>query len=302
MLKKSQSRRGGNQQRHGKKLNPYSTTGLDKFESVYAELSAKREYIAHKTGAPEAMVRFIYSEKGWVPVVLANRGREIGTKNSGGDAARDSIVVPAENNNNETGGELRKKNEGNGSVSESQIISISVVDERCHSLVIPWSRFLKKKAFGILSVMAMWVKLIVNRSSFLAALFRNPNPSEKVIVEQEHGSRKNPLPSAISVSELTSPLRADGNLTDFWATTSPRAANPRNIYQSKAKQYRRAVSMDNQPTRPERSDCFCRPAKDYEANVGATFMIITLLFFALYGPFCAIFFICASIFLFKMKR
>jgi hypothetical protein len=66
-------------QRHGR-LNPYSTTGLDKFESIYVELSAKREYIAQKTGAPEAMVRFVSSKKGWIPVVLGPEIRRSGGK------------------------------------------------------------------------------------------------------------------------------------------------------------------------------------------------------------------------------
>jgi len=124
-------------QRHGKRLNPYSTIGLDKFESVHAELSAKREYIAHETGAPEAMVRFVSSKKGWIPVVLGDRGREIRRKNSGGDPAGVSIVGPSENNNDETGGELRK-DEGNDIIGESESISISVLDERNqhgHSMV-----------------------------------------------------------------------------------------------------------------------------------------------------------------------
>ncbi|GLJ29175.1 hypothetical protein SUGI_0575230 [Cryptomeria japonica] len=66
MMKKKKKRH------HEKKscFNPYSTFGLDKFTSLSAELSAKREYVSRKTGIPEAKVRFAYTSKGLVPVVL----------------------------------------------------------------------------------------------------------------------------------------------------------------------------------------------------------------------------------------
>ena len=63
------------QLRHGKRSNPYSTSGLDKFEDVYAELSARREYVAKNIGAPEALVKFAYSKNGWVPVVVRAKRR-----------------------------------------------------------------------------------------------------------------------------------------------------------------------------------------------------------------------------------
>jgi hypothetical protein len=70
--------------------------------------------------------------------------------------------------------------------------------------------------------------------------------------------------------------------------------------QSKAKKYRRDVSMDNRPTRLERSDSFYRSSMAYDDNVGENVMIITLLFFIFYGPFCAISFTCACFYLIKM--
>jgi hypothetical protein len=138
----------------------------------------------------------------------------------------------------------------------------------------------------------MWVKFIVSWASFLAALYRNPNnTAQEVIAEQEDGSRRGPPPSALTMSAPTSSLRAHGNPTDFWATVSPNAVRPKNINpehkhnQSKAKKYRRVVSMDNRPTRPERSDRFYRSSMAYDDNVGENVMIITLLFFIFYGPF-----------------
>jgi hypothetical protein len=86
-------------QRHGKRSNPYSTRGLDEFESVYAELSAKREYIASKFGVSEAMVRFMFSKKEWIPVVLRARDQGTRKKNSGEDAAGVSILGPVDKSN-----------------------------------------------------------------------------------------------------------------------------------------------------------------------------------------------------------
>lgn len=294
-------------QRHGKRLNPYSTTGLDKFESIYAELSAKREYIAQKTGAPEAMVRFVSSKKGWIPVVLGARDQEMRKKTSGGDADGVSIVVPAENNNGKTGVEL-SKDEGNDITVERENISISVLDERRHSLVMQWSRFLQNTTLGFLGVSAMLVKFIVCGASCLAVLFGNPNPSQEAIAEQQDGNRRIPRAPGLTVSAPASPLGAHGDPTDFLATASPRAAKPQNIdsehkhHQSKVEKYRRAVSMDNRPTRLARSDSFFRPAMAYDANLGATVMILTLLCFVFYGRFCAIFFTCACLYLFTMFR
>jgi hypothetical protein len=112
----------------------------------------------------------------------------------GGDLVGFSIVGPSENYNDETGGKLRK-DEGNDIIGESESISISVLDERNHSMVIPWYRLLKKTAFGVLGVSAMWVKFIVSWASFLAALYRNPNnTTQEVIAEQEDDSRRGPSP------------------------------------------------------------------------------------------------------------
>jgi hypothetical protein len=104
-------------QRHGKGSNPYSTTGLDKFENVYAELSARREYILKNTGAPEALVRFTYWNNRWVPVVVKPR-EGIWKQNSGGGAAGISILGPVENNNSE-------KHRGLGRKDEFSIITAS---------------------------------------------------------------------------------------------------------------------------------------------------------------------------------
>lgn len=88
-------------QKHGKRPNPYSTIGLDKFESVCAELSAKREYIAKEIGTPEALVRFVDSKNGWIPVVV-RPGEVIQKKNSTEGAAGVSILGPVEMSNDVT--------------------------------------------------------------------------------------------------------------------------------------------------------------------------------------------------------
>jgi hypothetical protein len=146
-----------------------------------------------------------------------------------GDPVGFSIVGPSENYNDETNGELRK-DERNDIIGEYESISISVLDERNHSMVIPWSRLLKKMALGVLGVSAMWVKFIVSWASFLAVLYKNPNnTTQEEIAEQENDSRRGPPPSALTMSAPTSSLRAHGNPTDFWATVSPNVVKPKNI-------------------------------------------------------------------------
>lgn len=88
-------------QKREKRQNPYSTRGLDKFESVRSELSSRRQYIAKKTGVPEAMIRFVDSKNGWIPFVVGARD-EMGKKNSGEVAGRVSIL-----------GHVKKSNEVN---------------------------------------------------------------------------------------------------------------------------------------------------------------------------------------------
>lgn len=151
------SPRSGCRQRHGKKSNPYSTRGLDKFESVYAELSARREYFAKKTGVPENLVRFAYSKNGWTPVVV-RAGDGIEKKNGGENAAGVSIPRPVVKKNGEKDGESRREYEANETNGNPESISISVFDDRSHSLVMPCSRFLKATAFGVLGLSAMWAR------------------------------------------------------------------------------------------------------------------------------------------------
>lgn len=276
-------------QRHGKKSNPFSSRGLEKFETVYAELSAKREYIAKKTGVPEDQVRFAYSKNGWTPVVMRTRDG-IGKKNSGEGAAGVSIPRPVEKNNGEKDGELRRKDEGHDSNGKSESISISVFDERSHSLVMPWSRFLKATAFGLFGLSAMWErrsgvpsaltmaaamtvggvmcmkKFILSVVSSFAALSRNPRNSKttqdgggvEAIAEQKDVDkviRRIPRADLLTVSAPCSPVRAHVQSTEFSAMASPRAVKMKDEHKhhhhnnSKAKKIRRIISMDNRPTR-----------------------------------------------------
>lgn len=243
--------------RHERRENPYSTSGLDKFESVYAELSARREYIAKKTGVPPALVRFSYSKNGWVPVVA--RAREvIGKKNGGVNATGVSILGSVEKNDRKEDWELRRKDAGNDTNGECQNISTSVVDERSHSLVMPWSRFFHTAAIGVLSSSAMWVRrlavtavaaitvvITVGRvmctkafclsgvSSF-ARFFRNPRNLESprngrgleaIAVEKEVDKfRRSTTKPGSTVRAPSSPLRAHGELNDFSSMASPRGA------------------------------------------------------------------------------
>lgn len=334
------SPRPRSRQRHGKRLNPYSTRGLEKFKSVYAELSARREYIAKKTGAPEALVKFAHSKNGWIPVVV--RAREgIWKKNGGVGAAGASILGPAVKNNGQKDGELRRKDTGNDFNGESASMSISVLNERSQSRVMPWSPILKITAFGVFGLSVIWVRrpavpaatamavvmaiggvmcmknFILRGVSYLATLFRNPGNPKACGVETitEHKdidkfSRRIPR-TGVTVSAPSSPARALVQQPLFSATNSPRAVKPkifnrerkRLYHQSKAKKFRRYVSMDNRPTRPARSDSFYRrtsPAMIYNARVDATAMIITLFCLVLYGRLCAIFFTCGCWYLLPM--
>lgn len=125
--------------KHGKKSNPYSTSGLDKFQSVCDELSTKRQYFANKVGVPEAMVRFVSSKKGWIPVAMGTRGFDPDgdtagvsilvpavNNNSDGDTAGVSILVPAVSNNSETGRELRENDERNNNIGGSKRKGLTV--------------------------------------------------------------------------------------------------------------------------------------------------------------------------------
>lgn len=278
--------------RHGRRENPYSTSGLDKFESVYAELSARREYIAKKTGVPPALVRFSYSKNGWVPVVA--RAREvIGKKNGGVNAAGVSILGSVEKNERKEDSELRRKDAGNDTNGESQNISTSVVDERSHSLVMPWSRFFHTAAFGVLSSSAMWVRRLavtavaattvivtvgrvmctkafsLSGVSLFATFFSNPRNLESsrngggveaIAVKKGVDKFSRNTKRGSTVSAPSSPLRPHGELTEFSSMASPRFVKPKIMdrqerhlhHQSNVNKSRRVVSMDNRPTRPTR--------------------------------------------------
>ncbi|GLJ29176.1 hypothetical protein SUGI_0575240 [Cryptomeria japonica] len=129
---------------HGKKMsssNPYSTIGLDKFASLNAELSAKREYVARKTGTPEAMVRFVYTSKGWAPVVV---------KNGHGGKDEEVLLLPP----NSRGKDSVRADEGcdNGDIASSSS-QMTVAGN------LPWwSEYLATTAFGVLTVSAIMVR------------------------------------------------------------------------------------------------------------------------------------------------
>lgn len=281
-------------QKHGKRPNPYSTLGRDRFESVYAELSTKREYIAKKTGAPEALVRFAYSNNEWIPI-LVRPGERFGNKNGGLDVAGASALGPLEKNNEDKDGELRRNYEGNDIHGRSKNISISRFDERNHRLLMSSSRFLKITTFGVLGLIAIWMrraaisaaaaiavlmavgnvmcikKFILTRVSYFATLFRNPrNPKtsqieggvEEIVelIDVPKVSRRKPV-LGLSVSTPNSLLRAHVQPIQFSSSASPRTAKQKKIvredmnHQSKSKKLRRVVSMGNQPTRSPRPQC-----------------------------------------------
>lgn len=305
------SLRSRSRKKHWKRSNPYSNRGLDTFQSVYAELSAKREYIAKKTGAPEDMVRFVSSNEGWIPIVLGLR-EGIGKKNGGAVVAGASILGPVEKNNGDNHGELRRKDEGNESNGESERISISGLDERRHSLVLQCCRL--RSAVSAAVVMAVggvtcMKKFILSADSYFTTLFRNkrnPKTSQneggvEEIAEQKDVNklgRRTQRPG-YTVSAPSSPLRADVQPIEFPASSSPRPKiiDPEHKHhQWKAKKFIRVVSMENRPTRtagPQGSDGFYTRTRSGSANhctVGATVMIITLLCLVFYGRLCAIFF------------
>lgn len=81
---------------HGKRSKPYSTSGLDQFQNVYAAPFAHEENISNE---PEAMARFVSSKRRRVPVVIGARDQESGRKNSGAGASRVSIPGSLEESN-----------------------------------------------------------------------------------------------------------------------------------------------------------------------------------------------------------
>lgn len=112
--------------KHEQRPNPFSTSGLDKFHSLCAELSARRKYIANKIGVPEDMVRFVASNKGWVPILIGVRDEGTRKKNSDGDASEDWILGPENNKNGGIGGELKRKDEGDDISGESERKGLSL--------------------------------------------------------------------------------------------------------------------------------------------------------------------------------
>jgi hypothetical protein len=332
------SPRPRSRQRHAKGSTLYSTRGLDQFENVYAELSARREYIVNKTGAPEALVKFSYWKDGWVPVVV--RAREgIWKKNDGGDTAGVSILEPAENSNGEKDRELGRKDELDDVDGESQSISISVFDERSHSPVMPWSQFLKNTAFGGLALSAMWVrksavpaaavmavgggicmkKFFLKGVSYLAGYSRNPKTiqiggDDEAIAEQKDVSKITGRTSSpgLTISLPSRPVR--GHVEFSAITPSPRAVKPKTIdsehnhhhRHSKAKKVRRVVALDNRPTRPalevQGSYRRTRQAMAYDTSMSSTVFIITLFCLVFSGRLCAIFFTSAWWYLLPVLR
>jgi len=178
-------------------------------------------------------VRFAYSKNGWIPVVM--RPREgIGKKNNGEVAAGVSIPRFLQKNNGEKDGEPRRKDEGNNINGESRGISISVFDERSHSLVMPWSRILKATAFGLFGFSAMWArrsavppvlamaaamavggvmcmkKFLLSGVSNFAALFRNPRNPEST---QNGGGSEAIAEAQKDVDKLRRRIPREGLLT-----------------------------------------------------------------------------------------
>ncbi|GLJ29174.1 hypothetical protein SUGI_0575220 [Cryptomeria japonica] len=153
----------------GKKpcFNPYSTVGLDKFDSLNAELSAKREFVARKTGIPEAMVRFAHTSKGWVPVVLKNGhgGNDgghsslvsIGTEQDTVNREKYEGEPNEEYGNDDVEGDEGHENGVNGSSSRKESVSVTVSMQG-----LPWwSGYLKPTAFGVVTVSAILVSNLV---------------------------------------------------------------------------------------------------------------------------------------------
>lgn len=162
-------------------------------DCIYTELSARREYIAKNTGAPEALVKFAHSRNGWILFVVRSR-EGIWKKNDGAGAVGASSLGPVLKNNGQKDGELRRKHLGNDFFGEYAVsMSISVLDERTHSRIMPWSLILKTTAFKVLGLSVIWVrrlnfpvemamaidgvkcmkKFILRRVSYFTTLLRN---------------------------------------------------------------------------------------------------------------------------------
>lgn len=328
------SPRPKSRQKHSKRSTLYSTRGLDQFENLYAELSARREYIANKTGAPEALVKFSYWEDGWVPVVV--RAREgIWKKNNGVGTAGVSILGPAEDNNAEKDGELGRKDEGDDIDGEPESISISVFNERSHSPVMTWCQFLKNAAFGGLAFSVMWVrksavsaaaamaveggicvkKFFMKGVSYLTGYSRNPNGGDDEAIAKQNDSNHITGKSSnlgLTVNVPNRPVRAHVEFSGI--TASPKAVKPKSIdsehnhhhRQSKPKKITRVVAVDNRPTRPESvvqgSYRSTRQAMAYDTSVGLTVFIITLVCLVFSGRLAAIFFTSAWWYLLPLLR
>lgn len=324
------SPRPRSRQGHGRRSNPFSTSGLDKFQSVSADLSARRERMAKETGVPESMVRFEYSKMGWTPFVVIN-GEVMRKENSGWATAGVSILGPAEINNGEKDGELMRKDKRNLINGESEGISISLLDERSHGLVMPWFWILK--AFGVLSLSAISVrrsgvpaatamsiggvvcmkKFVLSGVLCSSQLSRNPgNPHTSHNVDGVEANKEKTDIDKVSIISPTPDLDANAIAAgsfwgshiqpiEFMASDSPKAKEANDKHKrhhhskTKGKTFR-IVPLDNRPTAPATAqgpNSFyrrTRPAMASDASAVATAMIITLFCLAFYGRLSAIFF------------
>jgi hypothetical protein len=142
-------------------------------------------------------------------------------------------------------------------------------------------------------------KFILSGVSYFTTLFRNPrNPKTsqnergvEEIAEQREvyklGKRTPRL--GLTGSAPSSPLRAHVQPIEFSTSASPRAEKQKTIdpedkhHQSKAKKFRKVVSMENRPirtSRPQDSDRLYKstsPTMANDGSVGTTVMIIMLL-------------------------
>ncbi|GLJ29173.1 hypothetical protein SUGI_0575200 [Cryptomeria japonica] len=160
---------------HGKKSsNPFSGVGLDKFASLNAELSAKREYVARKTGTPESMVRFVYTSKGWVPVVVRQRH---GGGVSGKPGTRAEQKMQRKENHgtrpkeeDRRGDDVKVKGdeiEGHGNGADGSAIS---QESEVVSMMPWWSGYVKTTAFGVLTVSAIMVRKSAGPAAAMAVV------------------------------------------------------------------------------------------------------------------------------------
>ncbi|KAH9303830.1 hypothetical protein KI387_008234 [Taxus chinensis] len=289
-------------QRHTKpSSNPYSSRGLEKFARLKAELSARREYVARKTGTPEAMVKFADSGEGWVPVIVKNGF-------NGGQASILPPIRTKEDNQRKENYNSTQKDEENVEEADERYedgVNGSASREETLPVTMPWwSGYLKATAIGVLIVSttllrkpaaAMAVAMVVGflqklwlggvmcmkrfidtGISYFSENFPYWKRNPKIKTSFSHGGSVHPLTAPCS------PARGQATVVSALKNSSRRREHNTQLDDIKKKKFQRKPKADGSMGRKWEGKGTTDP------TVAAIVGIVLLFFLVFYGRLSAI--------------